>query len=219
MRVLFTLIIVLSLNQSGFSQTDSVFHDLSVYNTVYKNIISYNIYNASYNFNGINVNESLKPGQPNPFDGLIADFGYKLNLGFKKLDWQYPNKEYNIYDVTLDALIFEDSVNNLKIRANGPIINKHFLIGIRRRDKNILFISGQFFKHEIAEDFQITIKKPESLIEFLKYKTFQYQMEDIHFLKNKRNELWFKGYSASIGKNLIIKVPKRHVDDLSFLRE
>jgi len=83
--------------------------------------------------------------------------------------------------------------------------DRMFLIGIDTTTTriyngfNYIYISGNFYLNAIAKDFNLDINNPESFYEYLKFKTFNYQTENIRFLGKRRKYLMFEADYGSNG--------------------
>jgi hypothetical protein len=106
----------------------------------------------------------------------------------------YNNSDINIFYATIYYPPRSEWQYDFSIYLGAP--DRMFLVGIdtTKRYKKIKYISGNFYLHAIADDFKLDINNPDSFYEFLKFKTFKYQTEDITFLEKKDNELVFKAY-------------------------
>ena len=64
-------------------------------------------------------------------------------------------------------------------------------------------------KVDVSNDFNIDKDSPESYIQYLNYRTYEYQARDITFYKKTGHELYFKAYSDAFQCNVLIVIDNR----------
>ena len=132
---------------------------------------------------------------------LYSEFKKSRNYKIEKSNVIYPKGNIELYSVEdTQSYTFSDGV------PFSFLISTRKLIGINKLNDGLLFISGSFYKTQIAEDFELNSSIPESFIEFLKLKLYNYNIEQIKFIKEKKDFLYFRAYSNVLNVDILIKV-------------
>lgn len=179
------------------SQVDSASIEKYIYNKVYKNIAAHNIRFASFANNGAIYKPILKTNTDAFYDPFLPDVDWKLKMEIEKMKWKYPVQGFDLYKIYIDGFKYIDSKGNEK-KIFGVWTDRYFLVALNKETEDIKFISGQFFINAISEDFKVDENDPFSFLEYLKYRTFRYQVRDIKFIKKKHNRYYYDGYSDSL---------------------
>lgn len=166
-----------------------------IHNRVSKNFLVYNIRNASQEVNGALPEEVLEMG-PEFFYGLISNEGFNLIMKIDTSDLIYPLKDFKVYKVFIRRYEYERGIS--RIQANHLFTKKHFLVAVDAKDEShyyIKYVSGQFYPTRISEDFGVNIKDPVSFIEYLRFRTYSDQVENIKLKQQLCDTLIYTGYS------------------------
>lgn len=202
--LIYVLALLWTIESMGQTAVQDI--DIYLYNTVYKNIAAYNITYASVRLNGTIKIIPFRSNANQFYNAFLTDYGYKMKMEVEKLDWQYPDKRYQLYKIFIDRFEHDSPNDTTVVNFYGRFTTKLFLIALNPSNGDVKFISGQFFTSTITEDFQLNRSDPNTFLEFLKFKTFRYQINNIEFLNKKHKALFFKGYSMEYDKLVKIKV-------------
>lgn len=188
---------------------------IELINDVEKNILIYRI-----SENRINLNE-CRYGKPIDFERLLPSKNQSLNYTLTKSNLKYPNEYIELYEIKTKFNFVEET----KLRDGDTIrdeikfytsdtayIEEKFLIGYSKTNESIFYISGNFFKNCISKDFDLNLKDPTTFKEFLKLKLFSYGIEEIKFVKKRKNYLLFEGYPHPV--KMKIKVDINNFDNI-----
>ncbi len=206
-------ILLISVNVKA--QENVVDTNLYIYDAVYKNIAAYNIRYCSNSFNGVVFDNILDP-QLRPFyKWFLPDHGYKLKMTITKIDSIYPISFYHLYKVEIHGFEFIPDNSDLPAFSSyGPITTNLFLLALNETNGYIKFISGSYFHTSCTEDFKVDIKKPETFIKYLQYRSYAVQGTNIRFWKRKRKGkrkfYVYLGYSMLYKSSLEIKVNRKN---------
>jgi len=186
--------------------------DTFIYNKIYKNIAAYNIRYGSLSFNKSIDKMVLEDNSKRVYEQYIADLDYKLEMVIEKVnDIQYRGGMYALYSVKLPlGLYFKNQKTGASRRFLEQGVGTRYLVGIK--DDEIKFLSGKFFVSAIAKDYDLNVKYPNSYIDFLKMKGFEYDLQDIVFLKKKRNILYYNCYSNLFRKKGLLILNLENVE-------
>jgi hypothetical protein len=197
-----------------FSQSDSTKFNEFIYNNVYKNIAAFNIKYASRSLNGAIPVKTFHEGDTFFYNPFLPDDGFKLEMKVQQLDWHYPREGFMLYEVSLDGLKYNNAKAGLEQKNFYVWGGKYFLIAVNRSNHQgeVKFISGQFFIHAIADDFRLNEKDPLSYLDFLKFKLFRYQVENISFVKKKGKKLCYTGNSLLYNKRINIELALKNIE-------
>lgn len=184
-----------------------------IYNEVYKNIAAYNIRYASYFFNGVNFKAKFRSSTDFFYHWFIPDYGYKLDMYISQLDSSYPDSKFQLYRIYIKGFNYISDNHSLpSISSLGPKTTHDFLIALNKDNGDIKFVSGQFFRSCISEDFHIDREDPTTFFAYLKLRAFDVGGTNIKFEKKTHKKWIFKGYSEIYKKPFIITVDKKDID-------
>lgn len=204
------MLLLLIITTSSFSQYRSNLSDRDfIYNAVCKNILIYRI--LEY------VPEHLNKGNYIDFLTSLPDNGDILILdSINKLDLKYPKENYILYSIIKGGWKYtsyycEEVVKWVSTRANyycdtigGLSVsddlnfkgnwnsNSIYLIAYNPTTKEIKYISGSFFLHQISQDFNLSIDNPDSFIDYIKYKLYFLPIKSIELYKKTKKKIVFK---------------------------
>ncbi|HWW41537.1 hypothetical protein [Pedobacter sp.] len=176
-----------------------------VYNLTYKNIAAYNIKYASFSNNGIYFDNQLKSSSDFFFDKLLPDGGSKMDLDIEAVkELFYPLSNYLLFSVSTKGLRFYNQATGMSRVFKGPHIGRKYLVAVDTLTSEIKFLSGLFFNNLIVKDFNLYPDIPDSYLQFLKIKGFQWSIDDIKFSRKKSGKLYFNCYSELYHKNATV---------------
>ncbi len=157
---------------------------------------------------------------------LFPEKGEDLLLDVSNIPLRYPNPNIDLFEVTNFNYEFSrigsdgeiEIVNNSKeyfdSKPKVDQLSRRMLIGINRKEKSIIYVSGYFYLTKISNDFDLDMNNPDSFIQFLRLKLFNYNMNDFSFVKQRKKYLLYKGYSKATSANYYIRVNKNDFDNL-----
>jgi hypothetical protein len=210
MKILFFILFVLVGSTICLAQPDSAKIKETIYNSVYKNVAAFYIERAVKSKTDIS-NGFLYPNLDKYFfDLCLPNTGFRMMMEINKLDWEYPIDGYHVYRIKLNGLTFKsDSLRLIEttLQIDGPPggTATNYLLCIN--DKGVIkFISGNYFLHDVSRDFKLDDKSPESYVKYLKFRTFEDQIDQITYLKRKRGNLIFTGYSTEFKRKVQLSV-------------
>ncbi len=203
-------------------QTDSAKVEEYIYNRVYKNIGAYYINYHIHSHTDRDKNGFLRKNKQSYFfDYGLPDDQYKLVMKIEKQDWIYPINNFAVYKIKLNGLNFKnqrpygkDRLIVVSDRRIDEPPGNFYLIALNKKEQ-IKFISGSFFVEDISGDFKLDAKNPFSYIDYLRFKTFQYQTRNISFLKKRGKKLYFTATSSVFQSDVIISINYSHPGHLN----
>lgn len=214
MRLYIILGIVFLLKLNLHSQTN-ISEDLI--NDIEKNILIYRV-------NNLDLRNVCTYGKPLNFDKLLPSKNQTLSYNMILDSLTNYNSDVTLFKLSTKYYFLEEkklkngsfTYNEVKFQTSDDInIYNEFLVGYSRNDKKLIYISGDFFKSCIAENFNLNENKPNSFKQFLKLKLYNYSIEKISFQKNKKKFMLFKAYSNKLNEDIHIKV---NPDDFDMLQ-
>lgn len=208
----FSLALFLCVQANCQEQVQDVNSYLS--NQVYKNIAAYNIRYCSFSFNHIHFNKHFFSNSDFFYNYFLADYGFKMEMKINKIDLPYPIDHFHLYEITTDGFRFLKDSGNIAIGSIGPISTDTYLLALNENNGDIKFISGQYFKSSISQDFKININEPNSLILYITMRAYVIKPLNIVFVKKRHRKLIYTAYSEIYKKNAVIKVPKKNIEDI-----
>lgn len=183
---------------------------------VEKNIIMYRIKNLDLNY-------ACSYSKPLNFDRFLPSKNQVLDFSILAENLESYNPNITLFSVKTKYFFLKEqnlkngrkSYSEIKFYASdGVTIDNIFLIGFNKKEKRIIYISGNFFKNCIADDFNLNKNDPESFKYFLKLKLFNYNIDKISFQKKKKKYLLFKAYSDELRGYIYVKVNPNNFDML-----
>ncbi|KLT69895.1 hypothetical protein [Flavobacterium sp. ABG] len=148
----------------------------------------------------------------------LEDWNLKISTEVEPINFP-NNKKYTFYRITnFDYTYFKFDSDDTILKKNSncgfvPFSNR-FLVAVNK-DK-ILFISGMFFKDPIASFFKLNIKDPESFIEYLNMKLFNFSINNITFKKIKKNKLIYTGFISTPKDIVTIEIDLKNFDNVNW---
>jgi hypothetical protein len=204
MRKLLVLSLFVFFSMGSYCQRPVADINTYLYNNIYKNIAAYNIKYSYYPLNGSVKQDIFRSNGDFFYDAFLPDFGYKLDMKIIKLDWQYPDKNFNLYKIFVNGFRYTAGDDSASVSVMGKWTNRDFLLALNKENGEIKFISGQFFISAIADDFTFNKYDPASYLNFLKLKLFPFQVDNITYVKRRHKKLYFYGASSALNKSLYI---------------
>lgn len=204
-----TFLINLSIN-SQININEDLMDDIE------KNILIYRI-------NNIKLNNICTFGKPINFDKLLPDKNQTLSYNMILDTLITYNREVILFKITTNYSFVEKEIFNngsytyreVKFYTSDDVnIYNLFLVGYNIIKKEIIYISGDFFKNCIADNFNLNINNPNSFNQFLKLKLYNYSIGEVSFEKKKKKYFLFKAYSKQLEEDLYIRVHPKDYDML-----
>ncbi|RFS25104.1 hypothetical protein DVR12_07935 [Chitinophaga silvatica] len=222
MKLLFKYLITISIaTHPGnlFGQSDSLSMFDFIYNKLYKNIAAYNIRFANIQLNGRDTKDLVEDGFEY-YNAFLPDNGYKLAMEISESNLIYPNKEYKVYKVYVNNFKYVDSAHHAVRKLFDVWTRKDFLVAVSQNNNrySIKYLSGQFFPSKIISDFNTTLNNPTSYIDYLNYRMYEYQMNNISFDRKVGANLYFNGYSDVLGNKVTILLEENNIESPKILQ-
>lgn len=179
-------------------------------NKTTKNILIYRIRNTFVVENDL-YNGFLK--QSVTFLNILPDNGCKFELEINRVFIPYPDSSIRLY--TLFKKYDRFVCDSITIAPVYPYFHpdRYFLIGIDNQNE-IKFISGNFYLSRIKNSFNLDVNNPTTFYKYLKLKAFQYRVKDIEFVKSKKKQLIFSGYSSELEGFINLTINKSDLDNV-----
>lgn len=184
--------------------------DRASINLIEKNMTIYRIYHKGYEISGRSIDIAYA------LNKYLLDKGEHYDVNIIKLDSlqkKCPKKHIELYviDNNFYSKISEtsDSKKIVSFTHRMPyenLLERKILIGYDKSSKETIFISGNIFKNCISQDFNLDIKNNASFIVYLEFKLFNYDLNNIRFIKQKKGYLIFEAYSKTLNDVVDIKI-------------
>ena len=211
--ILYSVILFLYMSVSAQEQVKDINRYIS--NQVYKNIAAYNIRYCSFAFNGVSFKKHFSTNSDFFYNYFLADCGSTMEMKTQKIDLQYPDERFHLYEISTDGFNFSKDTGTVKKGSIGPISTYTYLLALNETNGQIKFISGQYFKSSISQDFKFNITEPNSLIAYIAMRAYVIKPVNITFVKRKNRALIYTAYSEIYDKKATIKVPTRNTEDIT----
>lgn len=164
------------------------------------NIISYHIRYA------VDADASIiiPPGRIPIFQLLMpVDDKFEVELTPYKGKEDYPIKGYQLFSIYLPDLAYLQKSEIVKSRKLlGFPFDENYLVAYNSKDSAIKYISGNFFKSSIAEDFNLNNSDPSSFFKYLKLRCYNLLPDAISFIKKDNSGLYFTIHSTITNSSL-----------------
>lgn len=183
-------------------------------NEVEKNILIFRIRNSSY-FDNIQ-NEITDEKEPD-FLNLIPNIGYRLKLSFSRLDsMKYPLDRYTMYSITNWNYTYVSDSNEITKQYFDRSIccNKYFLVAYDNNSGRVKYVSGQFYKSMISQDFSLNQNDPNSFCQYVTFRLFNLGVSEVKFERKLKSTLVYTGYSSELQSRIKIKVDKSNFEKI-----
>lgn len=120
----------------------------------------------------------------------------------------YPDSNYKLIGLSLEGEVCNDIIRTRRL-IDGILTNR-FLIAVDTSKTGnefaIKYLSGKMFLDNLSDDFKLNVEDPESFLDYIKLRMFDYDVEQIKFLKRRRKKLFYTGYSNITNQELILSV-------------
>jgi hypothetical protein len=205
------ILIVGALTYKCYAQELSGFNK----NFIKKNIISFHLRHA--------LDHELELKKGNVLAGKIPFFekylqreGNDLVIEFKESHIEYPKSGYKIYQIKKKDLIFSQDSTLKYYTFNSFFFDEDYLVAVDSGDKNIQFLSENFFLTAIANDFALDKNRPSTFNSYLKIRFNHIGANGIKYLKKKKGQLVFKAYSEIAKQDVNLYVDEYDFDNVKF---
>jgi hypothetical protein len=186
-------------------------------NQVYKNIAAFNIRYCSFAFNHIDVDKYFWSNSDFFYNYFMADYGFKMEMKIKKINLVYPNERFQLYEILTNGFTFLADSGNIARGSIGPISTDIYLLALNETNGDIKFISGQYFKSAISQDFKINTNEPNSLILYITMRAYVIKPQNIAFVKKRHRALIYTAFSEIYNKKVVIKLPIKNIENIVIL--
>ncbi len=179
-------------------------------NKVRRNILAYHIrYSLPYDF-GLKEDGYLYEREKYKFERLIPSGDLKLKIEFSPCNaLSYPLSDYKLFELKKSGFSFYDQEGKgYHFRMSSFSCDEKYLIGIDENTKQIKYISGAMFLHDISDDFRFEEEK--DFIDFINIKLYNYEFTDIEFVKKRRRIMFFKAFSKALNENMVIQIDTKN---------
>ncbi|QJB34758.1 hypothetical protein HF329_27050 [Chitinophaga oryzae] len=207
-HIILFLALLLLLTESGYSQHLNKKDSAVILN----NIISYHIRYAVDADISITQNRVLSADGKSIFQKLMpADGQLITEIMPYKGDLNYPNKNYQLFTIHLPGFKVEypDGMTSTT-RLIGFKFDEDYLVAYDSTTSSIKFISGNFFKSRITQDFELDNTKPKSFYQYLMLRCYAMHPLNIRYTKKDENGIYFAVYSKIF--NIDVEVFVRYDD-------
>ena len=179
-----------------------------------KNILSYHFrYALNYDLNL--KSDKVLQGDDYFFNELWPREDQNLKLDILSTEFKYPLEAITVFEIRKRGFqIGNDSVR-ISMKLTSFQADDVYLVAVDPSSKDLRFISGNFFQSSIKDDFDLNIELPETFIEYLAYRTFNWSTEKIRYKKTKKDILIFNAYSQYLKGEIQIEVDKSDFDQVS----
>lgn len=189
--------------------------NIQLYEAFRRNVIAYHLrYAMDYELDVRDNTNLLKKNSNYVFDKLLV--GDTLDLNATKINLAYPDSSYVVYEFYLKGFNYlTPTGRRLKLNIFESFnCDNYYIVAFNNLTGNVKYISGNFFLNEIAHDYSLTSGdvKTKKFVEFLRLKTYKYQIDDISYLKKKGSSLVFEGYSMCLNRNVLLEVDVDNID-------
>lgn len=93
-------------------------------------------------------------------------------------------------------------------------LSRRMLVGLDYKNNELIFFSGNVFKTCVLNLFELDLNAPNTFTKYLKIKLFNYDINNLFFLKKRRRFIFFKAFSNSLNEDIIIKINKKDFNDI-----
>lgn len=178
-----------------------------------KNILSYHFrYALNYDLNL--KSDFLLNNEPFFFNELWPKENQNLKLNVKESSFIYPKKGYVLYEITKRGYQIGNDSLRVSKKLSSFLADDSYLVAKALTGNDLKFISGNFFQSSIKNDFSLNPKNTETFYDFLKFRLFNWSLENIEYIRGKRNKLIFTARSISLKQKILIEVNKYDYDQV-----
>ncbi|MBC9931326.1 hypothetical protein [Chitinophaga qingshengii] len=184
-------------------------HDSSL---ILHNIISYHIRYAVEADLGASSKDLLAPYGEGIFQKLMpADGQLETEIMPYNGETLYPDKTYQLFVIHLPG--FKTVYPNgraITNRLHAFRFDEYYLVAYNAKKDSIKYISGNFFKSAITQDFKLDNNAPESFFPYLRLRCHAMKPGNIIFNRRVETGLYFTIYSKDL--NIDVEVFIRYDD-------
>ncbi|WP_316812831.1 hypothetical protein [Pedobacter heparinus] len=177
-------------------------------NLVIKNILSYQ-FRYALDYKLFIEHKDLLQGERLFFNEFWSDSTKKLKIDMFKSELAYPVKGYTIYRFFKKGYRFKVDSNTESYSPSSADFDEDYLVAYNERTKSIKFISGNFFKSKIADDFKLDLNNPLTFSDYLKLKYYNTKCTQFKFISEKAGILYFYGTGGVNNQELSFIVDAR----------
>ncbi|SKA47180.1 hypothetical protein SAMN04488128_108124 [Chitinophaga eiseniae] len=158
------------------------------------NIISYHIRNAVPADLPVGKNDVLFPNGKPLFQQLMPING-KLRIVIEpyKGNIKYPDADYQIFTILLPGFKYDlaDSTS-YSVHLLGFPFDENYLVAYNHKNCSIKYISGNFFKSRVAEDFNLNPENIASFNDYLMLRCYNMLPDSISYNRKDATGIYFK---------------------------
>lgn len=177
-------------------------------NEVGKNILIFRIKTSSFFDNVQNgITDEINPA----FLTLLPDHDYRLKLSFSKIDsMKYPLGQYDVYGIENSNYTYSSDSFEItrQYYDRGQCCSKYFLVAYDSKIGRVKYISGDFYKSVIAQDFSLNDNDPASFSQYIAFRLFNLGVYDLKFDQKTKYSLEYIGYSKELRSRIKIKIDR-----------
>lgn len=161
------------------------------------NIISYHIRHAVEGDIPLTSNGLLIPNVKSIFQKLMpADGQLETEIMPYNGDLSYPDKDYQLLTIHLPGFkVIRPDNMSITTHLHAFRFDDDYLIAYNPKNASIKYISGNFFKSPIAQDFELDNNRPESFFSYLRLRCYAMNPGNISFRRKDEKGIYFTVYS------------------------
>lgn len=164
------------------------------------NIISYHIRNAVEGDLPIGSNGVLTPSE-NPIFKKLMPVNGKLRLIIEpyKGKIRYPDGDYQIFSVQLPGFKYDLADSTAySVSMLGFLFDENYLVAYNARNSSMKYISGNFFKSRVAEDFDLSLENVTSFHDYLMLRCYYMLPDTISYSRRDATGIYFIVHSQIV---------------------
>ncbi len=177
------------------------------------NLISYHIrYALEYD---LGIEDQYLARNENYFFDKLLSCERELMVELRKTELTYPIEGYNLYHFWKRGFRFKRNDSIVSYSMSSLYYDDDYLVAYNSSSDDIKFISGNFFKTKVSNDFNLDKKKPNSFIKYIQMKFFNVRPVDIAYTKTKKGRMLFSAKSQLDGRYITFIVSMQDFDDIT----
>ena len=178
-----------------------------------RNIMSYH-YRFAMNYDLNLSSDGVLQNDDFFFEELWPTDEKPLDFDIVESELAYPEKGYAVYQIHKKGYgIGNDSVR-IFTHLSSLKFDDDYLIALNKEEGKIKFISGNFFKSKIADDFDIDVSNIDSIVSYLRWRLYHTKPESIIYDGKKNGYLCFKVGIEGAKKKLVVDISETDFDDI-----
>lgn len=181
------------------------------------NIISFHIRNALETDIPAGSNGVLFPHRKPIFQQLMPTNG-KLRIIIQpyKGKIRYPDTDYQIFTVQIPGFKYDlTDGTSYSVNMLGFLFDENYLVAYNPKNFSIKYISGNFFKSRVAEDFRIDLKNISSFNDYLMLRCYYMHPSTISYDRKDASGVYFIVHSNVVGTDMEVFIS---YDDLEVVK-